>query len=152
MCHNGHQVVDELRRSRFSELPIHSTRHPSVCATFGDLKGKLKDPRLQGAEEILAAVQELWDNITFEQFQMVDESWRDRLRWIIEHEREYVRKRHICNSAISWAKKNRGTFTLLFDHPVSGHKLMIPTVSQRLTQSPFAFLPCPCKHNAVNLF
>jgi hypothetical protein len=34
------------------------------------------------------AFQELWDNIPFEEFQMVFESWRDRLRWIIEHDGE----------------------------------------------------------------
>jgi hypothetical protein len=33
---------------------------------FGDLKEKLKDRDLQGAEEILKAFQEFWDNITFE--------------------------------------------------------------------------------------
>jgi hypothetical protein len=38
------------------------------------------------------AFQELWDNIIFEELQMVFESWRDRLRWIIEHGGEYFRK------------------------------------------------------------
>jgi hypothetical protein len=41
---------------------------------FGDFKGKRKDSRLQGSNEILMAFQELWDNIPFEEFQMVFES------------------------------------------------------------------------------
>jgi hypothetical protein len=59
---------------------------------FGDFKVKLKDRHLQGPEEILAVFQELWYNITFEELQMVFESWRNRLRWIVEHDGEYFRK------------------------------------------------------------
>jgi hypothetical protein len=59
---------------------------------FGDFKGKQKDSHLQGSEEILTAFQELLDNITFEELQMVFESWRDRLRRIIKHDGEYIRK------------------------------------------------------------
>jgi hypothetical protein len=59
---------------------------------FGDLKGKLKDCHLQCLEETLTGFHELWDNITFEELQMVFESWRDRLRWIIKYDGEYFRK------------------------------------------------------------
>jgi hypothetical protein len=52
----------------------------------------VKDRHLQGPEEILTAFQELWDGITFEELQMVFESWHDRLRWIIEHDGDYFRK------------------------------------------------------------
>jgi hypothetical protein len=55
-------------------------------------EGKLKGRDLQNAEEIFTIFQKLWDNITFEQLQMVFESWRDRLRWIIEHDGETFRK------------------------------------------------------------
>jgi hypothetical protein len=55
---------------------------------FRDFKGKLKDCHLQGPEEILTEFQELCDNIAVEELQMSFESWRDRLRWIIEHEGE----------------------------------------------------------------
>jgi len=59
------------------------TDHAVSCAkdirpcdfwTLGDFKGKLKDRHLQGPEEILKAFHELWDNITFEEFQMAFES------------------------------------------------------------------------------
>jgi hypothetical protein len=59
---------------------------------FGDFKGKLKGGHLQGPEEILTTFQELWDNITFEEHEMVFESWRDLLRWVIEHHGEHFRK------------------------------------------------------------
>jgi hypothetical protein len=85
---------------------------------FGDFKGKLKDRHVQGPEEILMAFQELWDNITFQELQMGFESSRDRLLWIIEDHGEYIRESHICKSGISWTRKNRGTFSLLFTHAV----------------------------------
>jgi hypothetical protein len=56
---------------------------------FGDSKGKLKGRHLQGPEEILTAFQKLWDNITFEELQMVFELWRNWWRWIIEQDGEY---------------------------------------------------------------
>jgi hypothetical protein len=95
MCDNRHRIVDELRR-----LKIFRTPHPpyspdtSPCDFWmsGDFKGKLKEGHLQGPEETLRAFQELWDKITFDELQMAFESWRDRLRWIIEHDGEYSRK------------------------------------------------------------
>jgi hypothetical protein len=59
---------------------------------FRDFTGKLKDHHLQGLEEILTALQELWDKITFEELQIAFESWRDGLRWIIKHDGGYFRK------------------------------------------------------------
>jgi hypothetical protein len=51
MCHNEHQIVDELRRLKILRVP-----HPpyssgiSPCDFWmpGDFKGKLKDGHLQG--------------------------------------------------------------------------------------------------------
>jgi hypothetical protein len=94
MCHNGHRVVDELRRLKILRAP-HPPSSPDISPCdywmFGDFKGKLKNCHLQGPEEILLVFKELQDNITFEELQMVFESWGDRLRWIIEHDREYFR-------------------------------------------------------------
>jgi hypothetical protein len=59
---------------------------------FGDFKRRLKECHLQGLEQILMAFQELWDDITLEELQMVFESWSNRLRWIIEHDEECFRK------------------------------------------------------------
>jgi hypothetical protein len=85
---------------------------------FEDLKGKLKNRHLQGPEDIFRAFQELWDHIMFEELQIEFESSRDRLRWIIEHDREDFGHLQICKSAISWTRKNRRSFSLLFSHPV----------------------------------
>jgi hypothetical protein len=95
MWHNGHRVVDKLRRLNILRA-LHPSYSPDISPCdfwiFGDLKRKLKNCHLQGPEEILTAFQELTDNIIFEEFQMVLESWRDRLRWIIEHDGEYFYK------------------------------------------------------------
>jgi hypothetical protein len=80
---------------------------------FGDFKGQLKDGHQQGPEEIFRTFQELWDDIIFEELQMVFESWRDRLCWIIEHDGEYFRKSDIYKSAISWTSNTRRTFSFL---------------------------------------
>jgi hypothetical protein len=73
---NGHRVVDELRR-----LKILRTSHPIDSPDIsprdfwivGDFKRKLNDCHLHGPEEILTTFQELWDNITFEELQVVFE-------------------------------------------------------------------------------
>jgi hypothetical protein len=93
--HNGHQVVDEFRRLKILRAP-HPLYSPDIRPCdfwmYGDFKEKLKDCHLQGPEEILTAFQELWNDLTFEEWQMVFESWRDRLRWINEHDGWYFRK------------------------------------------------------------
>jgi hypothetical protein len=95
MCRNGHRVADELRRLKILRVP-HPSSSPDISPCdfwmFGDFKGKLKDRHLQGLAEDFMAFHELWDTITFEELQMGFESWRDRLRWIIEHHRGYFRK------------------------------------------------------------
>jgi hypothetical protein len=77
---NKHRVVDELRCLKILRTP-YSLDSPDISPcdfwTFGDLKGKLKEHYLQTSEEILRGFQELWDNTTFEEFQMIFESRRD---------------------------------------------------------------------------
>jgi hypothetical protein len=78
MRHNGHRVVNELRRLkilRAPHTPYSSGINPCDFWTFGNLKEKLKNRDLQGPEEILTAFQKLSDNITFEELQMVFELW-----------------------------------------------------------------------------
>jgi hypothetical protein len=66
---------------------------------FGDFKERQKDRHPQSGAEILTP-------------------FHDRLPWISEHQGEYFRKWHMYKSAMSWARKNSGTFSLLFDHTV----------------------------------
>jgi hypothetical protein len=76
MCRNGHRVVDELYRLKILRVPhppYFTDISPCDFWMFGDFSGKLKDCHLQGPEEILMAFQELWDNITFEELQMIFE-------------------------------------------------------------------------------
>jgi hypothetical protein len=95
MCHNGHQVIDELLRLKILRA-LHPPYSPDISPCdfwmFGHFKRKQKDRHLQDPAEILAVFQELWHDITFEDLQMAFESWRDRLCWIIKHDGEYFRK------------------------------------------------------------
>jgi hypothetical protein len=95
MYQNRHRVVDELRRLKILTAP-HSPYSPDISPynfwIFEDFKGKQKDCHLQGPKEIPTVFQELEDKITFEELQIIFESCRDRLRWIIEHDGEYFRK------------------------------------------------------------
>jgi hypothetical protein len=59
---------------------------------FSDFKKQLKDSHLRGPEEILTTFQELSDNLTFEELEVVFEPCRYRLLWSIEHHGEYSRK------------------------------------------------------------
>jgi hypothetical protein len=91
-CYNEHQVVDELRRLKIFRAPRPRYSRDISSFDFGMLgyfKEKVKDRHMQGPEEILMTFQKLWDNFTFEEPQMVFESWRDRLHRIIEHHGEY---------------------------------------------------------------
>jgi hypothetical protein len=95
MSDNWHQVVNELFRMkilRALDPPDSPGISPCDFWTVGDFKGNLNDRDLQGPEEILTAFQELWDKITFEELQIVFESWRDRLRGTLEHDGEHFRK------------------------------------------------------------
>jgi hypothetical protein len=94
MCHNGHRVIDELGRLKILRVPhppYSRDISPSDFWIFGDVKGNLKDLYLQDVEEILTAFQGLWDVITYQDFQMAFQSWRDRLHWVIEHDGEHFR-------------------------------------------------------------
>jgi hypothetical protein len=89
MCHNGHQVVNELRRLKILRAlhPPHSSDiNPCDFWTFRDFKRKPKGGHRQGRDEIFTGFQELWDSITFEEPQMGFESWHDWLRSIIEYD------------------------------------------------------------------
>jgi hypothetical protein len=71
MCHNEHRVVNEFDHLKILSDP-YSPYSPNINLCdfwiFEDFKGKLQDGHLQDPEEILTIFQDLWDNITFEEF------------------------------------------------------------------------------------
>jgi hypothetical protein len=91
MRHNRHRVVDELPRLKILRAP-HPPCSPDMSPCdfriVEDFKVTLKDRDLQSPEEIFTTFRELCNNITFDELQMGFERWRDRLRWITEHDRE----------------------------------------------------------------
>jgi len=56
---------------------------------FGTLKHRMTDRQLQSPKEILDAVTELWDEVTFEELQNVFLAWMERLQWVIQNSGEY---------------------------------------------------------------
>jgi hypothetical protein len=38
---------------------------------------KLKDPQVHGSEQVFEVFRELWNNVIFEDLQMIFQSWRD---------------------------------------------------------------------------
>jgi hypothetical protein len=62
MYHNGHRVVNKLRRLKIFRAP-HPLYSPDINPCdfwmFGNFKGNLKARYLQGPEEVLTAFQEL---------------------------------------------------------------------------------------------
>jgi hypothetical protein len=68
-----------LRIARVPHLPDCPDINPCEFWIFGDFKRKLKDRHSQDSEETLKAIQELWDNVIFEDNQKLFESWRDWL-------------------------------------------------------------------------
>jgi len=49
----------------------------------------MTDRQLQSPKEILDAVTELWDEVTFEELQNVFLAWMERLQWVIQNGGEY---------------------------------------------------------------
>jgi hypothetical protein len=113
---------------------------------FVDFKGKLKECHLQGPEKILIAFQESCDNITFEELQMVNESWCDQLHGIIENDGEYFRNWHIRKRAESWTRKRRVTFSLIsatLEYEVSAGRWRFLRPSELSRRADGRFAPTP---------
>jgi hypothetical protein len=72
------QWLTPLKILRALHPPDSSGISPYDFWIFGDFKGKLRDRHLQDLADIITAFQELWDRITFEEPQMIFESWIDR--------------------------------------------------------------------------
>jgi len=54
-------------------------------------KHRMTDRQLQSPKEILDAVPELCDEVTFEELENVFLAWMEQLPWIIQNGREHVK-------------------------------------------------------------
>jgi hypothetical protein len=78
MFHNGTKVTNAL--DKVNVIRIHHSVYSSdlnLCDfwLFGMLKHRMTDRQLQSPEEILDAVTELWDEVTFEEWQNIFLTW-----------------------------------------------------------------------------
>jgi histone-lysine N-methyltransferase SETMAR len=92
MCHNGAKITDKLEKRDIARVP-HPPYSPDLSSYdfwfFEILKQKMKERAFQSEEQILAAMTESWNELTFEDIQRVFHNWTERLIWVIANSGEY---------------------------------------------------------------
>jgi hypothetical protein len=92
MCHNGHKVWGKFDQGSIERAP-HPPYSPdvSVCNfwLFGMLKHEIKDRECQSQEEIVRAIAESWDDLTFAEVQSVFWEWMERRTWVAGNNGKY---------------------------------------------------------------
>jgi hypothetical protein len=92
MCHHGAKITEKLEKRHIARAP-----HPAYSLDlspcdfwlFGIWKQKMKERVFQSEEQILAAINESWNELTFEDIQRVFHNWMERLIWVIANSGEY---------------------------------------------------------------
>jgi transposase len=92
MCHNGAKITEKLEKRHITRAP-HPPYSPDLIPRdfwlFGILKQKKKERVFQSEEQILAAITERWNELTFEDIQRVFHNWMEHLIWVIANRGEY---------------------------------------------------------------
>jgi histone-lysine N-methyltransferase SETMAR len=89
MCHNGAMITEKLEKRHIARAP-HSPYLPDLSpCDFWDLEAEVKERVFQSEEQILAAITENWNEITFEDIQRVFLNWIECLIWVIAKSGEY---------------------------------------------------------------
>jgi histone-lysine N-methyltransferase SETMAR len=82
MCHNGAKITEKLEKRHITRAP-HPPYSPNLSPCdfwfFGILKQKMKERIFQSEKQILAAITESWDELTFEDVQGVFHNSMERL-------------------------------------------------------------------------
>jgi histone-lysine N-methyltransferase SETMAR len=92
MCHNGRKVTDELENlklDRVAHPPYSRDLSPCDFWPLGIFKQKIQDRVFDTTEEILMAIRNVWNEVTFEDLQSVFFDWIQRFEYVIEHQGEY---------------------------------------------------------------
>jgi hypothetical protein len=95
-------TINPVQRALETSGKIHSEKieklaHPRDSAElgpcdfwfFGRAKTALRDWTFVDADELLQALIDIFDGITFEELQSVFQNWIERLEWVIGHKGEY---------------------------------------------------------------
>jgi transposase len=99
MCHNGAKITEKPEKSHIARAP-HPSYSPDLSPydfwSFGILKQKMKEQVSQSEEQILAAITESWNELTFDDIQRVFHNWMEHLMipyvpWIAEEDSTFYR-------------------------------------------------------------
>jgi hypothetical protein len=92
MCHNGVRITEKLEKRHIARAP-HPRYSPDLSPgdvwLFGILKQKMKERVFQSEKQLLAAVTESWNELTFEDIQRIFHNWMERLISAIANNGEY---------------------------------------------------------------
>jgi hypothetical protein len=92
ICDPGRKVIDKLDNLKFACVPHppdSPDQNPCDFWRFRILKQKIKDWGFSTVQEMMTAVDSVWDKLTLEDLQSIFFNWIERLKWAIEHKGEY---------------------------------------------------------------
>jgi transposase len=91
ICHNNAKITEKLEKRQIARAPqpLYSPDlSPCDLWLFGILKQKMKEQVFQSEEQILAAITESWNELTFGDIQRVFHNWMECLIWVIANSGE----------------------------------------------------------------
>jgi hypothetical protein len=87
-CHNGKKITAEIQHQRFARAP-HPLYSPDLSPCdfwiFGLMKHSLKDREIRAVQGLISALTNLWDDITFEDVQVVFLDWMELISSVINN-------------------------------------------------------------------
>jgi histone-lysine N-methyltransferase SETMAR len=90
--HNALDTADTLRVMKLPRVP-HPPYSPDLSPCdfwfFGRAKVALQNQSFVDTDELLEALTDLSDSVTFGDLQSVFQDWMKRLDWVIKHDGEY---------------------------------------------------------------
>jgi hypothetical protein len=93
MCHNGSSITSKIKKNDISRMPrplCSPDISPCDFWFFGMLKQILRDREFSSSDEIEDAIAQVWNNLTFNDFQSVFRDWVRHLAWVAENDGEYM--------------------------------------------------------------
>jgi hypothetical protein len=90
--HNAQQITDKIRSRKLQRLdhPAYSPHlSPFDFRFFGRAKTAIQTKSFKDPDELIEALTNLFDSITFEELQSVFHNWIRRMRWVIQKRGEY---------------------------------------------------------------
>jgi histone-lysine N-methyltransferase SETMAR len=81
MCHNGAKIIEKLEKKHIARAhhpPYSPDFSPCDFWLFGILKQKMKERVFQSEKQILAAITQSWNELTFEDIQGIFRNWMER--------------------------------------------------------------------------